>query len=73
MRWYLYIVFNLGLKVFTSILLDSTEVIVDLAKLLFDSDVYTYQIFSDNQNQIDITRFLQEVGIENSMLLYYIL
>lgn len=55
MRWYLYIVFNLGLKVFTSILLDSTEVIVDLAKLLFDSDVYTYQIFSDNQNQIDIT------------------
>lgn len=55
MRWYLYIVFNLGLKVFTSILLDSTEVIVDLAKLLIDSDVYTYQIFSDNQNQIDIT------------------
>lgn len=55
MRWYLYIVFNLGLKVFTSILLDSTEVIVDLAKLLIDSDVNAYQIFSDNQNQIDIT------------------
>lgn len=55
MRWYLYIVFNLGLKVFTSILLDSTEVIVDLAKLLIDSDVNAYQIFSDNQNQIYVT------------------